>query len=407
MSKQLLRPATDWELRAMIAQLVEQQVSVDVIGNGTKRDFGRPSVAGAELTLNLIRGIPLYEPSEQVMSAGAGTLLSQVEAELAANGQMLGFEPIDIAPALGQPAGQQSLGSVFATNASGARRIYCGAARDHLLGLNGVNGLAEIFKAGGRVMKNVTGYDVARGLSGSWGTLAAITEVTFKVMPWPEDALTLVYSDLTDEIATELMCSAMGLPFEITGAVHLPAEMVKRLEHAELNQHKTSLTALRIENTQHSVKYRKARIVDALRVYGVPLELDMQNTMEFWGELRRVSVLTPNDACLWRISTPPSQGARVVDDIRRHMDVNVFYDWSGGLIWAEVPPASDAGSSDVRRAVAVHGGHATLIRATPEVRSEVDVFQPLEPTVARITEGLKDVFDPYRVFSPGRMYAHL
>ncbi len=407
LSEHVLRPATDWELRGMIAQMREQQVPVQLIGNGTKRALGRVSQVGAELSLTLLRGISQYEPTELVMTAAAGTLLSQVETELGAHGQMLAFEPVDIGPAIGQAAGQQTVGGVFATNASGARRIAAGAARDHILGLSGVNGHAESFRAGGRVMKNVTGYDIARTLTGSWGTLAALTEVTFKVLPWPEDAATLIYPNLIDEIANELMCSAMGMPYEISGAVHLPEELAARLEHQGLSSQGTSLTALRIENTPTSVGYRKSEVIKQLHAYGAPLELDMQDTLNFWGELRRLSVFPMADTCLWRISTAPNKGAKVVDAIRRHMAVNAYYDWSGGLIWAEVPAAADAGASDVRRAVAIHGGHATLIRAEAAVRNEVDVFQPLEPGVAKITRGIKQVFDPQRLFNPGRMYADI
>ncbi len=406
LSEHILRPATDWEMRAMVAQLVEKQLPVELVGNGTKRAIGRPNTAQAALSLASLRGITLYEPTELVMSAQAGTALSQVETELASRGQMLAFEPIDLAPTIGGSAGQQTIGAVFASNLSGARRIQCGAARDHLIGISGVNGLAELFRSGGRVMKNVTGYDIARGISGSWGTLAAISEVTFKVLPWPEDAVTLIYPDLIDDIANEMMCTAMGLPFEISGAVHLQQELAGRLEHPGLRQHGTSLTALRLENTSQSVDYRKQQVISHLLAYGEPLQLDLQETFSFWGELRRLSVMSPNDTCLWRISTPASKGAKVVDSIHRHMPVNAMYDWSGGLIWAEVPAAADAGASDVRRAVAIHGGgHATLIRADATVRAEVDVFQPLEPAVARVTQGLKQVFDPYGIFNPGRMYA--
>ena len=407
MNEHVLRPAADWELRAMVEELVEKKIPVELIGNGTKRSIGRPINTAATLSLSSLRGITLYEPTELVMTAAAGTALSQVETELASRGQILAFEPIDLAPAIGGQQGQQTIGSVFATNLSGARRMQCGAARDHLLGLTGVNGLGELFKSGGRVMKNVTGYDVARGLAGSWGTLAAFCDVTFKVLPWPDDAVTLLFPNLLEEIANEMMCAAMGLPYEISGAVHLPVDLAARLEHDGLRQYGTSLTALRLENTTQSVGYRSRKVMDHLKAYGEPLQLDLQDPFAFWGELRRLSVFPMNDACRWRISTPPSNGAKVVDAIRRHMSINAMYDWSGGLIWAEVPAAADAGASDVRRAVATHGGHATLIRAEVPVRAEVDVFQPPEPAVGRITQKLKQVFDPYGIFNPGRMYSSM
>src|SRR5690606_7574407 len=182
---ELFRPAADWELQIMLAGLVSRGQPVEVVGAGTKRNIGRPVTGSALITTASLRGMPLYEPTELVMTARAGTPLAHIEKELAAQGQMLAFEPVDLGPATGNPADMQTIGAVFAANLSGSRRILTGAARDHLLGVVGVNGRAEIFRSGGRVMKNVTGYDLARGLAGSWGTLAVMTQVTFKLLPAP------------------------------------------------------------------------------------------------------------------------------------------------------------------------------------------------------------------------------
>jgi glycolate oxidase FAD binding subunit len=401
----ILRPATEWELKSMMAVLVERQIPVEILGAGSKRGVGRPISAPVALTTSGMRGISLYEPTELVMSARSGTPVSQIEVELAARGQMLAFEPIDLGPALGTQAGIQSIGAVFAANLSGARRITAGAARDYLLGASGVNGRGEFFKVGGRVMKNVTGYDVARGLTGSWGTLAALSEVTFKVLPLPDDVATLVFSGLTDDLAVELMSMALGLPFEVSGTVHLPAGMVRRLKHGDLRTEKKSLTAIRLENFTRSISYRKGRLKEALVAYGAPIELDLESSLQFWGELRRLSVMPHGPAHLWRISTAPKMAPKLVTAIKRHMPVDVFYDWSGGLIWLETPASADAGAADIRRAVAIHGGHATLIRADHSVRQMVEVFQPLLPAVERLTRGLKAAFDPLGLLNPGRMYA--
>ena len=403
----VLRPATEWELKSMIASLIERQVPVEVMGAGSKRACGRPVGAQAILSTALLRGITLYEPTELVMSARSGTALSQIEVELAARGQMLAFEPIDLGALLGQPAGQQTIGGVFGANLSGSRRFVAGAARDHLIGLQGVNGRGEAFKSGGRVMKNVTGVDVARGLTGSWGTLAITSEVTFKVAPLPDDLLTLVFRGLTDELATELMCMAAGSPYEISGAVHLTEALARRVRAGEIAEERKSLTALRIENFAKSIEYRKGRLRDLLVAFGRPEELDLDVSLKFWSELRRFSVLPNSSAQIWRISTSPRNGPKLVASIRRHVPVEAMYDWSGGLVWLEMQASADAGAADVRRAVASFGGHATLIRADDSVRREVQVFQPLTPAVARLTQGLKEAFDPWGILSPGRMYANL
>jgi glycolate oxidase FAD binding subunit len=401
------RPAADWELQFMVAGCAERNIPIEIVGSGSKRGVGRPIDSAMTVTTSAIRGITLYEPSELVMSARAGTPLSLVEAELAARGQMLAFEPMDLGPATGGPQGVQTIGAVFATNFSGARRIRSGAARDHLLGVKGVNGRAETFQSGGRVMKNVTGYDVARGLAGSWGTLAILTEVTFKVVPWPETAATIVYLGLPDNLAVELMCTAMALPVEVSGAVHLQAGVVSRLAHAGLKTMGKSVTALRLENFAAAVTGRKQRLKEALKVYGKAMELDHRDTLEFWGELRRLSVMPNRQTLLWRISTKPTTAPKLVAAIKRYMPAEAFYDWAGGLVWLEVPATADAGTAEIRRVAAIHGGHATLIRAEPSVRASVEVFQPLSPALERLTRQLKLAFDPAGILNPGRMYANV
>jgi glycolate oxidase FAD binding subunit len=391
----------------MVAGCAERRIPIEVVGSGSKRAVGRPVDSAVTITTTSLRGITLYAPSELVMSARAGTPLSLIEAELAARGQMLAFEPIDLGPTTGGPHGTQTIGAVFATNLSGARRIQCGAARDHLLGVRGVNGRAELFQAGGRVMKNVTGYDVSRGLAGSWGTLAVLTEVTFKVVPWPETAATVVYLGLPDNLAVELLSAAMAQPVEVSGAVHLQAPVAARLGHSGLKTMGKSVTALRIENFAGAVLSRKQRLKEALKVYGKALELDHRETLEFWGELRRLAVMPCRQTLLWRISTKPTTAPKLVAAIKRYMPAEAFYDWAGGLIWLEVPATADAGTAEIRRAAAIHGGHATLIRAEPSVRASVEVFQPLSPPIERLTRGLKAAFDPAGILNPGRMYANV
>ncbi|MCB1503700.1 MAG: glycolate oxidase subunit GlcE [Hyphomicrobiaceae bacterium] len=403
--KEALRPATDWELASMVQNFAARNQPVEVVGNGTKSNVGRPMQTAATVSTQSMRTITLYEPTELVMSAQTGTPLSLIEAELAARGQMLAFEPIDLGPATGGRVGQQTIGGVFASNLSGPRRVVTGAARDHLIGIKGVSGRAEMFKSGGRVMKNVTGYDLARGLSGSWGTLGILTEVTFKVLPWPEAAATLIYRGLTDDLAAELMCAAMGTPFEVSAAAHLSEGLTQRVEVGTLASIGSGLTAIRIENFVKSVLYRKDALRTLLKVYGEPIELDYESTLKFWSDLRRLSVVCDKESALWRISTSPVNGAKLVAAIRKHMTAEAYYDWSGGLIWLEVPATADAGASDIRRAVAVHGGHATLIRADRAIRGAVEVFQPQTPVLDRITRDIKTAFDPQGILNPGRMYA--
>ena len=399
-----MRPIDEREFARVLAEAHATKTPLEVMGAGSKQAIGRPMQTAASISSKAMRGITLYEPTEMVMAARTGTPLSQVETALAERGQMLAFEPVDYGPMLGGEGSQASIGGVFAANVSGARRVAIGAARDHLLGIRGVNGRGDVFKSGGRVMKNVTGYDLCRGLSGSWGTLAVLSEVTFKVLPAPEDTATLILLGLPDDIAVEVLCTAMASPFEVTGAVHVQAPLAARLEHPGLKGLGEAVTALRLENFAKSVAYRRGRLEDLLKVYGDIHALERDTSRLFWGELRRLSVLR-GIAPVWRISTRPTAGPKVVAAISAYMECRAFYDWSGGLVWAEVLPTTDAGAADVRRVIATHGGHATLVRAATQVRAAVEVFQPLEAGVAKLSRRLKAAFDPTGILNPGRMYA--
>ena len=399
-----MRPVDEREFSRVLAEASETSTPVEVTGNGSKRHIGRPLNTAASLSTRALRGITLYEPGEMVMSARAATPLAQIEEALAERRQMLAFEPVELAAlAAGEP-GRATIGGVFATNTSGARRIRVGAARDHLLGMRAINGRGEVFKSGGRVMKNVTGVDLVRGLAGSWGTLAVISEVTFKVQPMPEDTRTLLLLGLPDEIAVEVLCTAMGTPFEVSGSAHLQPLLVARLWHQGLRQQGRAITALRLENFSKSLDYRVTRLKEQFKAYGELHELDAENSLALWGELRQLSVLQGSEAPLWRISTSPRAGPQVVAAISAYMECRAFYDWSGGLVWAQVLPTTDAGAADIRRVIANHGGHATLIRAEPQVRAAVEVFQPLEAGLERLSRKLKAAFDPAGILNPGRMY---
>jgi glycolate oxidase FAD binding subunit len=410
----VMKPADETELTRLIGEASQNRMPIEIRGSGSKQGIGRPSQAAAAIDMTGFAGITLYEPTELVMSALAGTPLALIEDRLAAQGQMLAFEPLDLGPLGGNAAQQGTIGGVFMTNMSGSRRVSAGAARDHLLGIQAVNGRGERFKSGGRVMKNVTGVDLCRGLAGSWGTLAVATEVTFKVLPKPQETRTLVFLGLHDDIAVEVMCAAMGTPFEISGACHLQLDMVRRLREPRLNSQDQSMTLLRLENFSSFLDARTAQLKSLFKAYGDIHELGDATSRAVWGELREVSFLIgpQKDAGsgvasllpVWRISTAPMTGPKVVRALSAHMPCTAVYDWSGGLIWLEVPASADAGANDVRRVMATHGGHATLMRADMATRAAIDIFQPLSPSLQRLSRGLKAAFDPAGILNPGRMY---
>lgn len=400
----MIRPGDAQELSLAIQDANNSRVPLEIVGAGTKRAIGRPMNTSATITTTRYRGISLYEPNELVMTTGAGTPLSTVEYELAINNQQLAFEPIDPAMVIGGEQGQLTMGGIFSSNLSGSRRILSGAARDHLLGVKGVNGRGEIFKSGGRVMKNVTGYDLCRGLSGSWGTLAVFTEVSFKVLPKPEETRTLVFFGMPDEIATEVMTRAMQTPYEVSGTMHLQKPFAARLRHEGLREMEQSVTALRLENFSSALAARSEKLKSAFADYGDVYELDNENSLALWDELRELSFAQGSKDPLWRISTAPKDGPRLTAALSGFMDCLTAYDWAGGLVWVEVPSTSDAGAAEIRRLLASIGGHATLIRAEPSVRATINVFHPLEPGLAKLSNALKSQFDPLGILNPGRLY---
>ncbi|MEM6497327.1 MAG: FAD-binding protein [Pseudomonadota bacterium] len=403
----VMRPAADWELARFLREATQTQLPVEILGGGSKRNAGRSGIERTLIVTHVFRGIRMYEPTELVMSAESRTLLVDIEHELLQRGQMLAFEPVDLGPILGKEAGLSTIGGVISTDIAGSRRIAAGAARDHLLGVKAVSGSGEIFQSGGRVLKNVTGYDLARLVCGSWGTLAALTEVTFKVLPRAEETATLVIVGLSNEIAVEALCSAMNSPYEVSGAVHLEANVVSQIWNEEFRAAGNSVTAIRLENFSRFLPRRIDKLKEQLKLYGEIHVAGDDVSRAFWSELQQLSVLQNSDRPVWRVSTLPKCGAEVVAGVQRYMSADAYFDWSGGLIWLTVPESADAGSTDIRRVLATYGGHATLVRAASEVRSSIEVFHPMDHGTERITRGLKQVFDPAGILNSGRMYTNV
>ena len=371
------------------------QERLRLVGGATKAGIGRPAQDEATLSSARLSGITLYEPAEMVVSARAGTPLAEVQALLAARGQMLPFEPMDHRTLMGTSA-EPTFGAVAAVNNSGPRRINAGAARDSLIGVRFVNGRGEAIKSGGRVMKNVTGLDLVKLMAGSWGTLGLLTEVTFKVLPVQERVATLAYADLDDGRAIAALSAALGSPFELTGAAHLPAGI----------DGGAARTLMRIEGFSDSIDYRLGELRGLLKRFGQPEIVEGQAGIALWTRVRDVTPFAePREAAVWRISTAPTRGPAITAAIGARRDARWFYDWGGGLVWLATEASGDAGAEIVRAAVQSQGGHATLVRAPDAVRAAVPVFEPLSEPLMRITAGIKAAHDPKGLFNPGRMYA--
>lgn len=388
-------PTDETEAASLIADAAAKGTLLSLTGQGTKAAMGRPNQTEASLSSARLAGITLYEPAEMVIGARSGTPLSEVVRALAEKGQELPFEPLDYRPLLGTK-GEPTIGAVAAMNLSGPRRIAAGAARDSLIGVRFINGRGEAVKSGGRVMKNVTGLDLVKLMAGSWGTLGFLTEVTFKVLPKPERSATLVIRGLDDEKAIAALSQALGSPFDVTGAAHLPAR-----------EKWGASTLIRIGGFSVSVDYRLNELRRLLKGFSSTTDILEGNAADaLWQSVRDATVLHDGgERAIWRVSTAPTKGPEFVAAVARSFDAQWFYDWGGGLVWLSVPVNEDAGAGVIRQALATVGGHATLVRAPAEIRSTVDVFEPQAQAVMTLTKGIKASFDPAGILNPGRMYA--
>jgi glycolate oxidase FAD binding subunit len=386
---------------------VSEGKTLEIVGAGSKRAIGRPTQTDATLDLSGLSGITLYEPEELVLSARAGTPLKEIEILLASCGQQLAFEPMDCGPVLGGSSGAATIGAVLATNLSGPRRIKAGAARDHFLGFHAISGRGEAFKSGGRVVKNVTGYDLCKLMAGSWGTLAALTDVTLKTLPRAETEETVLVHGLNTQAAVWAMASAMGSAADVSGAAHVPADIAACMPLGAMASASAAVTALRLEGFAPSIDHRKELLEKLLRRFGELGTIGPAASQSFWRAVRNVAPFTAAmaDTPLWRLSIPPSRAPDLAASVIKETGARLLFDWAGGLVWLALASTEDAGAAIVARAVGATGGHALLVRATSSMRATIDVFSRQEPTLAALTKRVKESFDPKGVLNPGRMWA--
>ncbi|MEH6690250.1 MAG: glycolate oxidase subunit GlcE [Pseudorhizobium pelagicum] len=395
-----LTPHNEADAAYVIRNAAAGGTTLAIVGGNTRSGFGNAFACHDTLSSSGLTGIVDYEPAEMVMTAKAGTPVAEIEAALAANRQMMAFEPMDHRGIMGT-TGEPTIGGVFAANASGPRRFVAGAARDSLLGIRFVNGKGEIVRAGGRVMKNVTGLDLVKLLAGSQGTLGFLTEVTFRVLPVPQTVETIVISGLDDAVATQAMAVAMAMPVEVSGAAHLPQTVRSRFLSGRLPDDEA--TVLRLEGLEASVSVRAEKLTAAMAVFGEVSRLGAEDSRHLWQEVRDVAPYagTPQKP-LWRVSVAPSAGHQLVAALRLEAGIDAFFDWQGGLVWMRME--ADPEAEPLRRYIkALGGGHATLLRAPEQARAVTPAFQPQADAVAALSARVKQKLDPAGIFNPGKM----
>jgi glycolate oxidase FAD binding subunit len=397
-------PADIDELRDAVAEALAAEEPLELVGGGSKRGLGRPVQAAHTLDLSRMSRIRDYAPSELVLTAGAATPLAEIERVLAEHGQMLAFEPPGWCGLLGSDEASPTLGGVLACNLAGPRRIKAGAARDHFLGFRGVSGRGEIFKAGGKVVKNVTGYDLPKLMAGSYGTLTALEEVTVKLLPQAENVTTVLFEGIAPEPAGRLMSAALGSPHEVSGAAYLPSGTTMPLALPV----RPGTVALRVEGPAPSVAFRRDSLLREHKDSGASSALADSESVAFWRAIGEVAPLAGlGERAIWRVSVAPARGATLGVAMARAFDAIWFLDWGGGLLWLAVAEQDDAGAQAIRTAIRGNDGqgtgHATLIRGSPALRRAVPVFEPQPAALAALSRRVKDAFDPRHILNPGRI----
>lgn len=374
-------PENESQTRDSVAWALNAGAGLRIQGHASKAGLGTPTTATHGIDLSRLDGIISYAPEELVLTAQAGAPIAEIDALLRQHRQHLAFEPPDWGPHFGADRNRGTLGGIISCNASGPRRFTAGAARDHFLGFSAINGRGEIFRAGGRVVKNVTGYDLPKLFAGAYGRLGILTEVTVKTLPAPMDSATLVLRDLDDAAALAQLRKAASGTLELSGLAHLPACIAGAAQ-----------TLFRLEGPIAAVTERHARLKQALQGIGSCQSLGAEAASGLWRQVRDADFFTDDAMPLWRISVPPQNGAAVAARIGSH---KYYFDWAGGLIWLL---SNDA--DRVQQAVAGTGGHAILFRAPDAMRRANPVFEPQPAALAALEERVRKAFDPAGIFNP-------
>ena len=404
------RPANEKQLSNFIKKIYKANIPVELIGSGSKRKIGKPLQCAKTLSLSDLNGIIEYLPEELYIKVKAGTPIEKIENELKKNNQHLAFEPIDFGYLLNGKSDYGTAGGQVACNISGPRRFKVGSVRDHVLGFRGVNGKGELIKSGGTVVKNVTGYDLSKLICGSYGTLVALTEVTFKVLPHPEENKTLVIHNQKVESAADLLNKAISSSNDISGAVFLPNEpkvneFAMNIENTfKLNDLKQegSITAMRVEGSKNSINQRIENLINELKVENFTTSvLEINQSEIFWNKIKSLDFFFSSKNSILRIVVPPSECIKLIYQLSNKF--KYYLDWGGALIWMEAFELSEEMFESIRRKVVKLGGYITMIKNSDFLPFVEDVFS-ISRERFNISQNIKKSFDPKRLLNTGKMY---
>ena len=385
-------PTSPEDLQEIVASALDRAEPLEIVGSGGKRFYGHAAQSARTVSLAAMKGIVDYQPGELICVVLAGTPLAELEATLEKEGQALAFEPPHWSPGA-------TIGGTVACNLAGPRRFKAGATRDHLLGFQAVGGRGEIFRAGGRVVKNVTGYDLSKLMCGSFGTLGILTEVCLKVLPRGETERTLWIAGKDDRGGVGLLIRAARTSHDVSGLAHVPGGADWPGGTAPLGG--DAATLIRLEGPEASVAYRARKLAE---MAGADWKfLDGEESRAVWRAVREVDVLKPGAGeSLWRFSVPPTRAVDLVQGLNPGNGIRTIYDWGGGLVWGLLPDGADP--LIIHQSASDLGGSARLVRPSVPVDSNYPIFQPLEAGRRRLHVNLKQAFDPAGILNPGRMY---
>lgn len=370
--------------------------TLEIVGAGTKRNYGRPLETADVLDLSGFSGIAMYEPEELVMTARAGTPLTEIEAALAPKYQRLGFDPADWGPLFGTPANAATIAGALSADISGSARMRFGAARDHLLGFRAVSGFGEAYKAGGRVVKNVTGFDLPKLMCGAMGTLGPMSEVTLRLVPRAPLVASLAAKDMTPEQGLALIRRVWASPLEATGLAFVPAVAASSFE--ALGAIGAGAALMRVEGTPAALKEKVSSLRSMIERHEIA---EIADDDAVFARIGSGAAFAGHDADVWRMAVPPASSVAVADALTGTL---WFADWAGSLFWIGVSETNEAAVAKLRHIAWRAGGHTTLMRANPAARATLAVFPPEDEAHAQLTRSVKAAFDPLGLFNPGRMF---
>ncbi len=401
-SGSILKPTKEKEISEIIKECYKKNIPLEILGLGTKKSIGRNFQFEKTLDLSNYSGIIDYKPEELYIKVKSGTPIKDIRNEIEKNNQHLAFEPIDFGYLFSGKNDEGTIGGVMSCNFAGSRRFKAGSIRDHILGFKGINGRGEVIKSGGTVVKNVTGYDLSKILSGSFGTLAVLSEITIKVLPKPESNKTLFINNPHLKKGLDYLNISLSSSSDPSGAVFYPENFRSFFTFNDLT-FSGPITAIRIEGSTSSIDHRIKKLTNELKVTSdeiVVLSKDQSDI--FWEDTRNLKVFSKLKENLIRIVIPPSEAFETLNKLK-DFDAKYFVDWGGSLIWLQLDSINTKMLKDIKTIVKTASGYLTIIKIEENLKASIDVFT-VDPVKHEISEKIKKSFDPKRILNPGKMY---